>query len=107
MIYSTLNMTQLNVFDARLKFELNSFMTPTVKINFQSDSEFEHKLWTCPGCSEPGDVTDCRDTQLHIIVCSGFEALRENKDLSTAKGIVAYFQHVIKQRQNINEDLLE
>ena len=55
-------MKELNVFDARMKFKLNSFMTPTVKMNFQSDSEFARELWTCPGCSEPGDVTGCSDT---------------------------------------------
>ena len=71
-------MNQLNVFDARLKFKLNSIMTPTAR-----------ELWTCPGCSEPGDGTGCRDTQRHFMVCSGYEALREDKDLSTDKGIVS------------------
>jgi hypothetical protein len=97
-------MKDLNVYDARMKFKLNSFMTPTIKMNFQSDSEFARELWTCPGCSKPGDVTGCRDTQRHIMVCSGYETLREDKDLSTDKGLVAYFQQVIKQRQNNNEE---
>ena len=97
-------MKYLNVFDARLKFKLNSFMAPTVKMNFQSDSEFARELWTCPGCSEPGDVTGCRDTQRHIMVCSGYEALREDKDLATDKGLVSYFQQVIKLRLNDDEE---
>ena len=75
-------MKNLNVSEARLKFKLNSFMTPTVKMNFQSDSEFTRDLWTCPGCSVPGDVTGCRDTQRHIMVCTGYEMLRQDKDLS-------------------------
>ena len=95
-------MKDMNVHDAR--FKLNAFMTPTVKMNLQSDSEFTRELWTCPGCSEPGDVTGSRDTQRHIMVCTGYENLREDKDLSTDKGLVSYFQQVIKQRQNSNEE---
>ena len=37
-------MKELNVFDARMKFKLNSYMTPTVKMNFQSDSVFRQSL---------------------------------------------------------------
>ena len=91
-------MKNMNVSEARLKFKLNSFMTPTVKMNFQSDSVFTRELWTCPGCSIPGDVTGCRDTQRHIMVCTGYESLRQDKDLSTDKGIVSYFQQVMKLR---------
>ena len=79
-------------------------MTPTVKMNFQSDSEFTRELWTCPDCSVPGDVAGSRDTQQHIMVCTGYEALRQDKDLSTDKGIVSYFQQVMKQRMDNNEE---
>ena len=74
-------------------------MTPTVKMNFQSDSEFTRDLRTCPGCSVPGDVTGCRDTQRHIMVCTGYETLRQDKDLSTDKGIVSYFQQVMDNEE--------
>ena len=97
-------MKNLNVSEARLKFKLNSFMTPTVKMNFQSDSEFTRDLWTCPGCSVPGDVTGCRDTQRHIMVCTGYETLRQDKDLSTDKGIVSYFQQVMNHRMDNEEE---
>ena len=97
-------MKNLNVSEARLKFKLNSFMTPTVKMNVQSDSEFTRDLWTCPGCSVPGDVTGCRDTQRHIMVCTGYETLRQDKDLSTDKGIVSYFQQVMNPRLDNEEE---
>ena len=42
----------LNIPDARLKFKLKTGMTPTVRMNFQCDTEFARKLWMCTGCSE-------------------------------------------------------
>ena len=45
----------LNIHDARLRFKLVSFMTPTVKMNFQSDKKFANKLWSCDSCVGQAD----------------------------------------------------
>ena len=77
-------------------------MTPTVRMNFPSDTEFARKLWTCPGCSEDktehNTVEGRRDTQAHILICPGYEDLRQDKDLSSDKDLVGYFRLVMKKR---------
>ena len=71
---------EFNVADARLKFKLVSYMTPSVKMNFQSDRKFASDYWACEGCSQPGKL-GMRDTQHHIGICPGYETLREGRDL--------------------------
>ena len=44
-------------------------------------------------------MNDKRDTQSHVMICSGYAVLREGKDLSQDKDMVEYFQNVIKLRQ--------
>ena len=93
-------LSKLNVTDARLRFKINCEMTPTIQMNFQSDSQHTKELWTCPECAEPGDAIGCRDTQRHVLICPGYEAFRENMDLTNDKDIVTYFQQVIQHRLN-------
>ena len=77
-------------------------MTPTVRMNFPSDTDFARKLWTCPGCSdekaEYATVEGMRDTQAHILSCPRYEDLREDKDLSSDKDLVGYFRLVMNRR---------
>ena len=97
-------LTKLNISQARLRFKLTCFMTPTVMMNFPSDVKFAHKLWTCSGCSESysgGEVVGCRDTQQHIMICAGYAQLRHGRDLNKDKDLVEYFSKVIKKRQDI------
>ena len=42
-------LSELRVAEARLRFKIKSQMTPTVKMNFQSDQQFTRDLWSCPG----------------------------------------------------------
>ena len=91
----------LSVIEARLRFKIASSMTPTVKMNFQSDKQFSRNLWTCENCAS----TSCsdigvRDTQTHILLCPGLTNLREGFDLSKDKDLVDYFQAVIKLRSS-------
>jgi hypothetical protein len=92
----------LSIPEARLKFKLKTGMTPTVRMNFPSDAEFARKLWTCAGCSEDkaehDTVEGMRDTQAHILICPGYEDLRQDKDLSSDKDLVGYFRLVMKRR---------
>ena len=90
--------TAMNIHDARMRFKFSSRMLPTVKMNFQSDRKFMADLWTCSGCSQPGDANGYRDSQEHILVCEGYSRLREGKDLCSDDGLVKYFQEVISVR---------
>ena len=74
-------------------------MTPTVKMNFQSDKQFSRNLWACDNCAINRDI-GVRDSQTHILICPGLENLREGLDLSEDKDLVDYFQAVIKQRSS-------
>ena len=100
-------MASLRIEEARLKFELKTGMTPTVRMNFPSDNEFARMLWTCPGCTEDNTgydkVKGLRDTQAHILICPGYSELREDKDLSTDKDLVGYFRLVIQKRLQTDE----
>ena len=66
-------LSSLNISAARMKFKLNSRMTPTIQMNFQSDLEFARQFWTCSGCAD-GDlakeVVGYRDTQQHVLISS-------------------------------------
>ena len=100
-------MTKLNIAEARLKFKLKTRMTPTVRMNFQSDPEFASKLWTCPGCTAQSHkvqekVEGRRDTQAHILTCAGYAQFREHKDLTDDKDLTKYFSQVIQQRMDDN-----
>ena len=72
-------------------------MTPSIKMNFQSDKAFSSSLWACEGCRDiqgHGYV----DTQSHVKVCIAYENLREGKDLDKDKDLVDYFAAVLRQR---------
>ena len=86
-----------NVADARLKFKLVSFMTPSVKMNFQSDRKFASENWACEGCSQPGQL-GMRDTQHHIGICPAYEHLREGRNLEKDSDIIDYFKDVLQHR---------
>ena len=89
----------LNLFDARLRFKIESKMTPTIRMNFQSDSEFSRLLWACPGCSIPGDVTHgARDTQTHVLICDSYAKFREGRNLNVDEDLVSFFKAVINDR---------
>ena len=93
-------LSELCVTKARLRFKIKSKMTPTVKMNFPSDTQYTRDLWSCPGCSIPGDVMGNRDTQQHVLICLAYEEFRDGKDLTKDKDIVKYFEQVIQKRLN-------
>ena len=82
----------MNVAEARLRFKIRSLMTPTIRMNFQNDAVFRQEMWMCPGCNNR------IDTQAHVMKCPAYSQLRENKDLSNDKDLVAYFANVVKLR---------
>ena len=69
-------LSELNKEDARLRFKINSAMTPNVKMNFQSDPEYTRDMWRCSGCLAEDNPMGNRDTQLHVTVCPGYGEYR-------------------------------
>ena len=76
-------------------------MTPTIRMNFQSDKQFAIKLWACQSCFDKGGV-GVRDTQHHVLICPAYEKLRQGKNLHSDKELVDYFSSVIKTRMKSN-----
>ena len=83
--------------DARQKFRLRSFMTKTVKMNFQSDIAFKKQLWKCSHCPNI-------DTQSHIRHCPAYEHLRIGKNFDNDQHLVRYYKQVIAVRENEETD---
>ena len=87
----------LNITQARLRFKLKTSMTPTVRMN----------RWTCTGCSDvpdrSGGVIGRRDTQTHIMVCPGYDDLRQDMNLDEDRDLVKYFSMVIKRRLDTDD----
>ena len=102
-------MKTLKISDARLRFKLKTFMTPTIQMNFPSDSEFADQLWTCTGCAnigstdQPSGVAGQRDTQTHVLICPGYAELRQSMNLDEDSDLVKYFSLVIKRRLDIED----
>ena len=72
-------------------------MTPTVKMNFQSEIKFSKNLWVCEAC-KPLNGFGFRDTQEHVMVCSAYTKFREGRNLQKDKDLVDYFACVLEQR---------
>ena len=77
--------------DARLRFKILARMTPTVGMNFKNDKDHRKTGWSCPDCAEP-------DTQEHVLACSKYALMREDKDLEKDMDLVEYFKEVITHR---------
>ena len=79
-------------------------MTPTVKINFPSDTELSKQFWACSGCAVSdgggGEITGSRDTQQHSMVCPGYAEIQEGMNLENIRDLVKYYAVVIKRRQD-------
>ena len=86
-------LSNMKLSQARLRFKLNSFMTPTVKINFMSNEQYRRENYSCWDCASI-------DTQSHIKTCFSYEELRRGKDLEDDVDLVNYFQQLIDKRQS-------
>ena len=74
-------------------------------MNFPSDEVFASQMWSCSGCgrSEQGyELAGSRDTQQHIMLCPGYEDLRENINMEDDRELVKYFSQVIKRRKDLD-----
>ena len=83
---------QMKLSQARLKFKIDCFMTPTVKLNFLNNDQFRRENYTCWDCSNI-------DSQAHVKICKEYEEFRRGKNLDCDTDLVRYFQQVIGKRQ--------
>ena len=81
----------LNVHDARTLFKHRCKMTRYFKMNYKGDPRYEKQLWKCEQCFQ-------MDSEKHVLFCSGFAHLRQNKDLNCDKDLVKYLSEVYKIR---------
>ena len=66
----------LQLGNARLKFRIRTKMVENIALNFSSDPAFVSRLWRCTHC-------DHMDSQSHVLVCSSYKYLRQDRDLSS------------------------
>ena len=86
----------LNLQQARTKFKFRCLMTQHVKMNQKSNKTYEDALWRCEDCG-------LQDTNSHLLWCSGYENLRDGKDLDDDKQLCDYLHKIFLLR---NEKLL-
>ena len=110
----------MNIQQSRFYFKIQNFLTPTVRLNFKSDRKFKAEKWQCVDCRtekvnnqdsvEFGSVSieisskklvGFPDSQEHLMFqCRTNEDLRRGRDIhGNAKDCVAFFQDLIKRRQ--------
>ena len=65
-------------------------------MNFSSDEKYRKELWQCDSCQS------AIDTQSHVMWCSAYTELREDKNFNNDKDIAKYIQEVLKIRSNLN-----
>ena len=118
----------LSVHESRLRFKIQNFLTPTVKLNFKNETKFRAMKWLCEDCmteelpeSEPPGLADSdtdrvtvldsdgtshhfrgyQDSQHHLMhQCTANEDLRRGKTLTSDKDLVQFFKELIEKRQN-------
>ena len=84
----------LNLSDSRLFFAIRCKMTRTVQMNFKGDRHFAANKWKCVSCG-------LADTQEHLLHCSGYSYLRQNKNLSNVGDMNEYFRSIIRVRDEM------
>ena len=88
--------SNLNLQQARTKFKFRCSMTQHVKMNQKSNRVYEDALWRCEECG-------LQDTNPHLLWCSGYENLRDGKNLNDDKQLCDYLHRIFMSR---NEKLL-
>ena len=88
---------KLNIQQARTKFKFRCSMTQHVKMNQKSNPQYAESLWRCEECG-------LQDTNSHLLWCTGYESLREGKDLQCDRQLCEYLQKIFISR---TEKLLE
>ena len=65
--------------------------------NYPNHSKYKGTDWKCQACS-----LEVREDQEHLLVCDGYEDLRENLDLRMEQEMVSFYQRVMDRRRQMN-----
>ena len=84
-------MKKLTVVEARSLFKHRTSMTRYAKFNYKNDPIYAKQLWKCESCSNIS-------TESHVLWCSGFQYLREGKNLKCDRDLAKYLIEVLKIR---------
>ena len=66
-------------------------MTQHVQMNQKSSPHYAENLWRCEECG-------LQDTNSHLLWCTGYESLREGKDLQCDRQLCEYLQKIFLSR---------
>ena len=83
-------------------FKVNVFQKNSDKLHFIQDyflDLFDSLIsdWRCQACS-----LELREDQEHLLVCDGYEDLKENLDLRSESEMVNFYQRVMDRRRQMN-----
>ena len=81
---------------ARKTWQIRSFMLD-VAGNYPGHSKYKGSDWRCQACS-----LELREDQEHLLVCEGYEDLKENLDLRSESEMVNFYQRVMDRRRQMN-----
>ena len=104
---------KLNVQESRMKFRIDCFLVPTIRLNFKSNKKYKAEKWLCPDCTPecvtkssgpPGDLSSpslnlYADSQEHAYVCLGNSDLRQGRDLDDTRDLVTFFSELVDRRK--------
>lgn len=77
--------------DARMAFQIRTKMLE-FKANYKNNKKFQAEKWLCESCGEEVE------TQSHVLQCSEYSKLREERNMENLEDQILYFRDVLKQR---------
>ena len=78
---------KLNIQQARTMFKFRCSLTQHVKMNQKSNEQYVEALWRYEECG-------LQDTNSHLLWCTGYESLREGKDLECDRHLCDYLHKI-------------
>ena len=100
MIHENLDLKEYvrkgSLISARKTWQIRSFMLD-VAGNYPGHSKYKGSDWRCQACS-----LELREDQEHLLVCEGYEDLKENLDLRSESEMVNFYQRVMDRRRQMN-----
>ena len=83
-----------NISNAYTLFKHRSDMYDS-KLNFKGNQKYKAENFKCDSCETEDD------DNLHVLYCSSYKELREDKDLANNKDLAEYLQKVLNIRTNL------
>ena len=86
------------LFTARKTWEVRSHMLD-VAGNYPGHRKYKHSNWRCQACNQ-----EVKEDQEHLIICEGYQELREDADLGNEQELVEFFGRVMAKRKEMKWD---